>query len=247
MSHKKKKHEEHENHERWLVSYADFITLLFAFFVTLYSTSSVNEGKYRAVSDSAEAAFNPSNLKSKKIDIGPSMQASDKKNYQVEKIVAIRGVLKQLQEKEKIQVFQDKRGIIIRITDTAIFNSGSADIRNEAMESVDGLTKVLYGMTEHIQIEGHTDNIPIKSPIYPSNWELSSARATSIVRRFITDGIDPKRLTAIGYGEYRPLTDNDTEENRIKNRRVDIVVLTTTDKNNNSTQFVNPFANIKIE
>lgn len=247
MSYKKKKHEEHENHERWLVSYADFITLLFAFFVTLYSTSSVNEGKYRAVSDSAQAAFNPSNYKSKQIEIGPSFQASEKKKYQVEKIVAIREVLKQLQVKENIQVFHDKRGIVIRITDTAIFDSGSAEIRKGAMESVDGLTGVLSGMSENLQVEGHTDNLPIKSPIYPSNWELSSARATSIVRRFIADGIDPKRLTAIGYGEYRPLTDNDTEENRIKNRRVDIVVLTTSDKNNNSTQFVNPFANIKIE
>ncbi|MBI5191927.1 MAG: OmpA family protein [Nitrospirae bacterium] len=247
MSHKKKKHEEHENHERWLVSYADFITLLFAFFVTMYSTSSVNEGKYRAVSDSAQAAFNPSNYKSKRIDVGPNMQASEKKQYQVEKIVAIREVLKELQVKEKIHVFNDKRGIIIRITDTAIFDSGSAEIRKDALESVDGLIGVLSSMSENLQVEGHTDNLPIKSPIYPSNWELSSARATSIVRRFIADGIDPKRLTAIGYGEYRPLADNDTEENRVKNRRVDIVVLTTSDKNNNSTQFVNPFANIKIE
>ncbi len=247
MSHKKKKHEEHENHERWLVSYADFITLLFAFFVTLYSTSSVNEGKYRAVSDSAEAAFNPSNYKSKKLEIGPSFQSRERKKAQIGSIVAIKEVVKELREKQKINVFQDKRGIVIRITDTAIFDAGSAEIRKDALGAVDGLTKILSDMNENIQVEGHTDNLPIKSPIFPSNWELSSARATSIVRRFVADGIDPKRLTAIGYGEYRPLADNNTEENRVKNRRVDIVVLTTSEQNNNSTTFMNPFANIKIE
>ncbi len=247
MSHKKKKHEEHENHERWLVSYADFITLLFAFFVTLYSTSSVNEGKYRAVSDSAEAAFNPSNYKAKKLEIGPSFQSRERKKAQVGSIVAIKEVVKELREKQKINVFQDKRGIVIRITDTAIFDSGSAEIRKDALDAVDGLTKILSDMNENIQVEGHTDNLPIKSPIFPSNWELSSARATSIVRRFISDGVDPKRLTAIGYGEYRPITDNDTAENRGKNRRVDIVVLNAENKENSLTQFSNPFSNLKIE
>lgn len=247
MSLKKKKHEEHENHERWLVSYADFITLLFAFFVVMYSTSSVNEGKYRAVSDSAQAAFNPSNYKSKKIEVGPNILSSESKKTQIVSIVAIREVLKELQENGKIDVFQDKRGIVIRMNDTAIFDSGSAEIRKSAIEAIDGLSVVIEGMKENIQIEGHTDNIPINSLQFPSNWELSSARATSIVRRFIEGGIDPKRLTAIGYGEYRPVADNDSEESRAKNRRVDIVLLNSAEQNNNSSQFVNPFANIKIE
>ena len=246
MSHKKKKHEEHENHERWLVSYADFITLLFAFFVVMYSTSSVNEGKFRAMSESAQAAFNPSHYSSRKIEIGPKFQQAELKTAKIEHIVAIKEVLKGLEKENKLNIFQDRRGIVIRITDTALFDSGSADIRKEASDSVDSLAGVTASMKENVQIEGHTDNIPINSPKFPSNWELSSARATSIIRRFISYGIEPKRLTAIGYGEYRPIAGNETADGRSKNRRVDIVILNEEQKNIQQ-EFANPFSNIKIE
>lgn len=246
MSHKKKKHEEHENHERWLVSYADFITLLFAFFVTMYSTSSVQEGKFRAVSDSAENAFNPSHYSAKKIEIGPNFSAKERKTAQIGHIVAIKEAFKELEKSNKMNVFQDRRGIVIRITDTALFNSGSAEIRKEAIEAVDRLAGVLAPMKENIHVEGHTDNMPINSVQFPSNWELSSARSTSIVRNFISHGVDPARLTAIGYGEYRPIAGNDTEEGRGRNRRVDIVILND-EHEINEHQFANPFANLKIE
>jgi len=241
----KKKHEEHENHERWLVSYADFITLLFALFVVMYSTSSVNEGKYRAVSESAQAAFNPSTLTAKKIEIGPKLSSGNRSTGKVEYIAAIKGVLKEFEQNKKLSIFQNSKGIVIRITDTALFDSGSAVIKNEAVEAIDSLAGVLANLKENIQIEGHTDNIPINSPLYPSNWELSSSRATSIVRRFVNYGMEPSRLTAIGYGEYRTIAGNDTGEGRSKNRRVDIVVLN--DKPSSEQQFANPFANLKVE
>lgn len=243
---KKKKHEEHENHERWLVSYADFITLLFAFFVVMYSTSSVNEGKFRAVSESAQGAFNPSHYSSKKIEIGPKFSSAERKTAQIDHIVAIKEVLKELEKKNRLNIFQDSRGIVIRVTDTALFDSGSAEIRKEAIDAVDSLAGILASMKENIHVEGHTDNIPINSVQFPSNWELSSARATSIVRRFVSHEVDPARLTAIGYGEFRPIAGNDTEEDRARNRRVDIVILNE-EQGSNEQKFVNPFANLKIE
>ncbi|MCC6544079.1 MAG: OmpA family protein [Nitrospirae bacterium] len=242
----KKKHEEHENHERWLVSYADFITLLFAFFVVMYSTSSIQEGKYRAVSESAQAAFNPSSLTAKHIEVGPKMSSGNINKGKVEYIATIKSVMKEFEQSRKLVIFQNSKGIVIRITDTALFDSGNSEIKNEAVETIDNLAGVLTSIRKDIQIEGHTDNIPINSPKYPSNWELSSARATSIVRRFVNMGLEPSRLTAIGYGEYRPIADNDTAEGRSKNRRVDILVLN--DKQTTAEeQFPNPFANLKIE
>ncbi len=242
----KKKHEEHENHERWLVSYADFITLLFAFFVVMYSTSSINEGKYRAVSESAQAAFNPSSLTSKKVEIGPKLSSGDRTTGKVEYIAAIKNVLKTFEQNKKVSVFQNTKGIVIRITDTALFDSGKAEIKSDALETIDHLAGTLTGIKRNIQIEGHTDNIPINSPVYPSNWELSSSRATSIVRRFVNMRLEPSSLTAIGYGEYRPIASNDTEEGRSRNRRVDIVILNEKQQTGEE-QFTNPFANLKVE
>lgn len=242
----KKKHEEHENHERWIVSYADFVTLLFALFVVLYSTASVQEGKYRAMSDSAQKSFNPTAYALKKGDISPKLVSGSRPNGKVEYIVTMKGVLKEFEQNNKLTIFQNSKGIVIRITDTALFDSGSAEIKTQAVGAIDGLAGVLADLKENIQIEGHTDNIPINSPLYPSNWELSSSRATSIVRRFVNYGIEPSRLTAIGYGEYRTIAGNDTGEGRSKNRRVDIVVLN--DKpSTGEQQFANPFANLKVE
>ncbi len=242
----KKKHEDHENHERWLVSYADFITLLFAFFVVMYSTSSINEGKYRAVSESAQAAFNPSSQTAKKIEVGPKLSSGSKPQGKVEYIAAIKGVMKDFEKSKKLVIFQNSRGIVIRVTDTALFDSGKAEIKSDAVEAIDNLAGVLTKIRKDIQIEGHTDDIPINSPLYPSNWELSSSRATSIVRRFVNMGMEPSRLTAIGYSEFRPIAANDTPEGRSKNRRVDIVVLN--DKlSSDDKHFANPFADLKIE
>ncbi|MBI5756154.1 MAG: OmpA family protein [Nitrospirae bacterium] len=198
------------------------------------------------MSGSAQAAFNPSNSTSKKIDIIPKFSSGSQSTVRLENITPIKEVLKDLDDSKKLNIFQDSRGIVIRITDTALFDSGNAVIKKESIEAVDNLAGVLASMKEKLQVEGHTDNVPISSVQFPSNWELSSARAASIVRRFIAHGIEPARLTAIGYGEYRPIAGNDAEEGRAKNRRVDIVILNEK-QGGSEEQFVNPFANLKVE
>lgn len=228
---KKHKHEEHENHERWLVSYADFITLLFAFFVVMYSVSSTNEGKLRAAADSISQAFNPIvSMSASPVKIDPHITQEtpavitpDFKVYQQIKdaLAEAAGDLG-----DRIQVIIEKRGIIIRVADTVAFDTGKADIRPEALEILGKVGDIVANMNNPIRVEGHTDNIPIKTAHYPSNWELSTDRASSIVRYFIDrNKMEPYRLSAAGYAEHKPLAGNDTPEGRAKNRRVDIVIM----------------------
>ncbi len=227
---KKKKHEEHENHERWLVSYADFITLLFAFFVVMYSVSSTNEGKLRAAADSISQAFNPIvSMSASPVRIDPKISEQnlniitpDFKVYQkLKEALAESG-----DWGDRIQVTIEKRGIVIRVADTVIFDTGKSEIRSEAKEVLGTVGRIISAMNNHVRVEGHTDNIPIKTVHYPSNWELSTDRASGIVRYFIDESkMEPDRLSAGGYAEFKPLAGNDTPDGRARNRRVDIVIL----------------------
>lgn len=234
----KKKHEEHENHERWLVSYADFITLLFAFFVVMYSVSSVNEGKYRTVSESIKAALNPvasqpaSRLPFHVGDSKPHVISPDLAPINEPAIRRIREMLKSMQQGAKIDL-QDVRvidngngSITISLPDWIVFQSGEARVRPEAVEFLKSLSEVLTEMGRHVRVLGHTDNVPIRTAQFPSNWELSAARAVMIVRIFAElYGLPPDHLSATGFGDSRPVADNLTPEGRGKNRRVEIVVL----------------------
>ncbi len=227
---KKKKHEEHENHERWLVSYADFITLLFAFFVVMYSVSSTNEGKLKAAADSISQAFNPIiAMSASPIRIDPKITSElssvihpDFKVYQrIQDAVGESG-----EWGDRVQVTVEKRGIVIRVADTVIFDTGKAEIRSEAKEVLQKVGHIMATLNNQVRVEGHTDNIPIKTARYPSNWELSTDRASGIVRYFIDDAkMAPERLSAAGYSEFKPIIGNDTSDGRAKNRRVDIVIL----------------------
>lgn len=224
---KKKKHEEHENMERWLVSYADFITLLFAFFVVMYSTSSVREGKFRAVADSLNSAFHPiiahsaSNIRlsskasgSEMFDIGLPLYKKLTANINTE------------DNPGGMKVIQDSRGVVIRISESLAFETGQSELLPEFRETLDHIAGLIIDAPNAILVEGHTDNIPIKTPFYPSNWELSATRATQIVRYFTTQhGMTPDRFSVAGYAEFRPIAVNDTLEGRAKNRRVEIVLL----------------------
>lgn len=225
---RKKKHEEHENMERWLVSYADFITLLFAFFVVMYSTSSVRDGKYRAVADSLNSAFHPmialssSNIRltsaktpgSEMFDIGLNLYRRLEEH------------VKKFDRSDKIKVMREGRGIVIRISEGFAFDTAQAEILPEFAHTLDQIAVLIKDAPNGIQVEGHTDNIPIKTPQYPSNWELSTARAAQIVRYFIErHGMSPDRFSVGGYAEFRPIATNDTLEGRSKNRRVDLVLL----------------------
>ena len=232
----KKKHEEHENHERWLVSYADFITLLFAFFVVMYSISSVNEGKFRTVSDSIKAALNPvvspsSNLTP--FTIGPNKALMLKPTIEEAKEPAmrrLRQIMRSLKNETQIEIVQIKEltngDIVLTLPDTVLFRSGESALRPEARPFLEAIGEVLIELDRHVRVEGHTDNVPISTAQFPSNWELSATRAVTVVRTLSEQyGLQSDHLTAVGHADSRSLTDNLTPENRAKNRRVEIVVL----------------------
>ena len=234
----KKKHEEHENHERWLVSYADFITLLFAFFVVMYSVSSVNEGKYRTVSDSIKAALNPVNsTPSSRLpfavgDSKPKMINTDMASPNDPVIRRMKEVIKKIHpslalEMPDIRIIETGNGtIMISLPESILFGSGEARVRPEALPFLKALAQILTEMDRHIRVLGHTDNVPIRTAQFPSNWELSAVRAVMVVRIFSElNEIPITHLSATGFADSKPIATNDTPEGRTKNRRVEILVL----------------------
>lgn len=297
MAKRKQEHEKEANHERWLVSYADFITLLFAVFVTLYAMSYVDKKKVEQVIASTNAAFGltksnatpafnviqssdimpvPGLVSEKKKKMTPpetgdlGKQEKEKKKAEEEKKIreeqeklktgAVDDIpppdpnlaarqeneaktragdqeFKQIKEKissfldekgaeQKVKLTIDSRGLVISLKDTEFFNSGSATVRPQSIPLLNDIATAINNYTNAIRIEGHTDNVPIKTFAFPSNWELSTARATNIVQYLISaHALAPEKLSAIGYGEFRPIADNGTAEGRQKNRRVDVVIL----------------------
>ena len=234
--------------ERWLISYADFITLLFAFFVVMYSISSVNEGKYRVLSDTLTNIFDnvpkstdpletdensgrvgkPTTIDEQKVSsdslIDMPFSMEDKKKLEAIADM-VEEVMKGWIDDELIKVTRNDKWLEIEIKSSLLYLSGSAEVEPEAFPVIDGIASILKNLPNYIQVEGFTDNIPIRSAIYPSNWELSASRAASVVHLFMEDGIAPDRMAAIGYGEYRPIADNATRDGRAKNRRVVLIVL----------------------
>lgn len=273
---RKKKHEEHENHERWLVSYADFITLLFAFFVVMYAVSSVNEGKYRVLSESLVAAFRAPTKSLMPIQVGhvakspladpvdfrqapmaielPNMplprddseadgaQDAGKNKVEAERASAeqaqqalaqisdeIEQAMGEMIDKGLISVRRSQHWVEVEINTSILFPSGSATLSRAALPVLEKLAGILKRFPNAIHVEGFTDNVPINNVIFPSNWELSAGRAASVVHLFTDAGLEPERLVAIGYGEYRPAADNATADGRAKNRRVVLVIQSTAD------------------
>ncbi len=249
---RKKKPEEHVNHERWLVSYADFITLLFAFFVVMYSISSVNEGKYRVLSDSISSAFNPSeaglpiklnnplkppivsrvaissadSVNIKNLSAYGGVEASREDKINLRKIAArISKDLAPLIDNKLVKVKKNDLWIEIEIKSSILFSSGKASLQAKARPVLRDVAKVLSDFNNQIQVEGFTDNIPIATENFQSNWELSAARAANVVHLFSRAGVKPSRLSAVGYGEFKPIADNVTAKGRQANRRVKIIVL----------------------
>lgn len=232
----KHKHEEHENHERWMVSYADFITLLFAFFVVMYSISSVNDGKYRTVSESIRAALNP--VVSPPSSPAPftlsanrtALMAPDapgSKEVVVRKLRNLVKSIKAVPQMSMVRITEKVNGdIVITIPDQVLFNSGEAAVRSEALPFLEGLGGALIELNRHTKVEGHTDNVPIRTPQFPSNWELSAARAVMVVR-VLSElyGVSADHLAAVGHADTRPVTRNNDLEQRAQNRRVEVVIL----------------------
>ena len=267
MARRKRKFEEHDNHERWMVSYADFITLLFAFFVVMYSVSSVNEGKYRVLSSTLDGAFKGQPKTMIPIEIGDILQNkelierlmklenggdniipelfSDSKAKLTAEVVdnGVEGaqklseakVLDQLADKlesalspqidrDLVSVEKNDLWVEIELNSNMLFGSGNATLSDEALRVLWKVAKPIRQLNNTVQVEGFTDNLPINSYEYPSNWELSAARAASVVHLFAKYGVNPERLAAVGYGEHQPVEDNRTPEGRERNRRVVIVI-----------------------
>lgn len=232
----KKKHEEHENHERWLVSYADFITLLFAFFVVMYSVSAVNEGKFRTVSESIKAALNPFPAPPTSMQpfvMGDNKPASinppllDAKEPVIRRIRDIVKTMLQTSQADRAPIVEERTGeLVLTIPDAVLFKSGEATLLPEALPFLQALADVLVELNKQVRVEGHADNVPIRTVQFPSNWELSAARAVMIVR-VLSElyGVPSNALSAVGYADARPVADNLTPEHRAKNRRVEIAIM----------------------
>jgi len=247
------------NHERWLVSYADFITLLFAFFVVMYSTAQVDQRKVGRLAMAIQVAFQELGVfpdSNTKVPLNltepmpfDTVQAieSAKRNSEVghvsshpldtltasaeeANLTTLQAELQQALQHEikmhTVSLHRETEGLVISLREFGFFDSGSASLRPSALPAVDRIASILSIRTCRLRIEGHTDNIPIHTPQMASNWELSTARATELVRLLIVRySFSPQRLSAAGYAEYHPIASNETAAGRAQNRRVDLVIL----------------------
>ncbi len=234
---------EKDKAERWLLTYADLITLLLIFFIVLYVMSIQDIVKFKAVSQSLVQALNGGGKTMMGEAPGPSMiegtigyekKFSPEKKRPTDKVKKDqKDIAKQIQDIAKkagietsVSVKEEERGVVISIQDKVLFKSGEAVLNPEAHELLRKIGESIKPTEQFIRIEGHTDNQPISCFPFPTNWELSAARATNVVRLFAEEAaIEPERLSAVGYGQYRPVADNKTEEGRAKNRRVEIVIM----------------------
>ena len=192
---------------RWIISYADLVTLLLALFLVMY-------------------AVNTANLK----QADNNINAKIIKEQTVKMPILQKELLNEFKTDKDITLLKDNRGLIIRMNDSILFGSAETEIQTSAKDTLNKIIDILSKINNPVIIEGHTDSIPIKSERFSSNWELSTARATSVINYLVNSKrINPKRLTAVGYGEYMPLSENTSNSGRTKNRRVDIIIL---DNNN---------------
>lgn len=233
----KKKKIEKDNSERWMLSYLDFITLLMIFFIVMYAISNVDSSKYQKLSSSLQSGFsigNGDNMISNGGDTSivsnDNIQEESSDITEEEKLEDVKEKVDELVNdsdlKGSVSTSIQERGLIISFNNSVFFNSGQATIKNDWENKLISISKVLNGIDNYIRVEGHTDNVVINNEYFHSNWQLSSIRAANVVEFLITEGnVDPNRLSSIGYGEYRPVKSNDSEEGRSENRRVDILIL----------------------
>jgi chemotaxis protein MotB len=256
--------EEHESHERWLISYADMITLLFVLFVVLFAIGQTDAAKYSKLKSGLSDAFGNSQvladgngLLAGAPRVAPTMteppvpvseqartalaekqahdaavrreaEALDHARDEILASLAARGLA------DTVELHSESRGLVVTIvTDRVLFDSGSAELRSDGRAVLDALAPSLVTLPNRIAIEGHTDDRPIASAVFPSNWELSTARASSVLRYLVnTYGFSASKLAAAGYADQRPLAENDSDANRAHNRRVELVVLSTIEDGN---------------
>ncbi len=247
---RRRKHHEHAGHERWLVSYADFITLLFAFFVVLYASSQMDKKKVVQVSAAIKGAFEQLGAFSGNAAYTPEQQPGDSAVSTAPAEQAINPAItdealpdvnllkRQLQEalgeqiqRHEIEIHATPEGLVVSLREIGFFNSGEATLLPEGRATLTRIAGVLNERGFQVRVEGNTDNVPIHTERFRSNWELSTARATEVVSLLVEQhGFDPALISAAGYSQYRPRTSNDTEEGRKQNRRVDLVIVARREK-----------------
>ncbi|MDD2365589.1 MAG: flagellar motor protein MotB [Desulfuromonadaceae bacterium] len=249
----KKEPEKHVNHERWLVSYADFITLLFAVFVVLYAMGQSDKQKVEEIMKSIQESFGMATagasspkinvIDSQSITVIPSLKPeirinpmgqsrsgqrksrAEERDFRQIKSAVEAYLLKQgAQSKVTLEI--TRRGLIVSLKEAGFFDSGQATIKPEAYDLINTIAEVMTQYNNPLRLEGHTDNIPISTSQFPSNWELSTARATNGLKYLLKNfDVDANKISATGYAEFRPIAENTTPEGRAKNRRVDLVML----------------------
>ena len=237
------------NKERWLISYADFITLLFAFFVVMYSVSSVNEGKYKVLSETLSGVFNVPQRSVQPVPVGeqpvltparpyedvilpPVAEAPRAPTLDAEgRTEALRAMADQLAmefdeliSQGVVSLESSEQWLELNLPNSMLFSSGDAEPHYDAFQVVEKIATVLRDRDNAVKVEGFTDDRPIRTSRFPSNWELSSARASAVARMLMMEGVEPERLAAVGYGQYQPVARNDTEEGRRRNRRVVLLI-----------------------
>jgi chemotaxis protein MotB len=253
MSRRKKQHGP-VNHERWLVSYADFITLLFAFFVVLYASAEVDNKKIARVSAAIEGGFQqlgafsgtkgeapmgraqtvpPNQAPVIPPAVAPPIIEHDAGGFGPPDVDKLKRELEEALgeeiQKHEIEMRVTPEGLVVSLREVGFFNTGEAVLLTGGQDTLTRIAKVLNARGFHIRVEGHTDNVPIHNGHFKSNWELSTARATEVVSLLIEKhGFDPSQISAAGYSQYHPITSNETDEGRKTNRRVDVVVVART-------------------
>ncbi|MBI1789668.1 MAG: OmpA family protein [Acidobacteria bacterium] len=247
----RRKQPTHENHDRWLVSYADFITLLFAFFVVMFASSQTDKGRAAQVSESVAKALNDGGVSNAAAAIakvlggtvddkgqgnaqmkGPGgAKKADKPlpEHVVELVPSMKALSRDLEEEikaGKVEVNLEPRGLVVSLRESAFFPSGEAVVETKSFPTLGKLAKVLLGVPNPVHLEGHTDSIPIHNERFRSNWELSSARGIAMLETLSTRfGLQRERLAVVGYADTTPVDSNDTVEGRARNRRVDVVIM----------------------
>lgn len=241
---RRRRQEDPINHERWLVSYADFITLLFAFFVVMYSISSLNEDKYKVLTESIEGVFQQQDRSIKPIPLGDervkgqgeaNAEAGQPKDPLESIAEQIRDQFDGLLGDGQFKVRANEMWLELELSSSLLFPSGDAIPHQDAFDIIEKISNILAPYDNPVQVEGFTDNRPISTAQYPTNWELSASRAASIVRLLAIDGVKPERLAAVGYGEFRPIADNTDAVGRARNRRVVLVISRHTDQDRHPT------------
>ena len=242
------------NADRWIVSYADFITLLFAFFVVMYSISSVNDGKFRVLAEMLPEVFNDGGSSAEELrsavaidlggrtietlrnlatlesvvdeqsadiiedaeplDIDPDASVAERVNQAIEPLIELEGV----------NVRDGQQWLEVELPNELLFGSGATQLSQQALPVLQRMAESLRGVDSAVRVEGFTDNVPIRGGVISSNWQLSAVRAAAVVEQFTRTGLDPLQMSAVGYGEFYPVTDNTSEEGRAKNRRVVIAI-----------------------